>query len=143
MKLVFTLPDRPVPKERPRRVQIRNGQLITYTPKKTKRFEGLVRAEAYLRAREQGWPQEYTGPVRAIIILTFPNKQHGDADNYAKTILDGLQGAGGALKDDRQVTELTTRIEPGEPGIHVTLEALGVLPDLQLTPISGTKETRL
>ena len=127
MQLKFELKGRPVPKQRPRRVQTASGQHITYTPKETKRFESRVRAAAYVEARRQGWPQQYTGPVRATIILSFPDKRHGDADNYAKTVLDGLQGQGGAIHDDRQVTDLRARIEHGKEGVSVLLEALNPL----------------
>ena len=125
MKLTFTLEGRPVAKQRPRRVETRDGRHITYTPKETRRFESRVRAAAYVEAHRQGWPCEYAGDVAVTIRLTFPDRRHGDADNYAKAILDGLQGRGGAIRDDKQVRALKVRYGyEGEPGARIELAAM-------------------
>ena len=103
----------PKVKARPR--MTRRGRV--YTPAATTEFENEVR-QAW---RDSGHPQ-IAGPVRVTIRLKRKSftvtvtelkydgvgaTARGDVDNYAKSILDGLQGDGGAFPDDRQVLEFT------------------------------------
>lgn len=87
-----------------------------YTPTATKNAEKALREQ---------WPEDiepFDGPISVILNITDtdvdvfiserrpPNSKgmRGDADNYAKTILDGLNGV--AWKDDKQIKHLTVEI---------------------------------
>lgn len=63
---------------------------------------------------------QYTGPIKVRIklekkkfLVTITELEpvkgtvRGDVDNYAKAILDGLQGSDGLIGNDRQVMQLT------------------------------------
>jgi Holliday junction resolvase RusA-like endonuclease len=101
---------KPKAKQRPR--MTRYGR--AYTPKATHIFENAVAA---------GWNKNYwygDSPIAIQIVLdkdgftvtigehktdTPKSPLRGDIDNYAKSILDGLNGV--AFKDDSQVRSLT------------------------------------
>ena len=99
---------KPVAKERPRK-----GKNGFYTPRKTKKFEELIKSE-YLK--QDGTYHE--GEVTAFIEITkkypeswpktkkveSPCLTRPDLDNIAKSILDALNGI--AYKDDNQVSTL-------------------------------------
>lgn len=106
-----TLDWTPRAKQRPR-TTVRNGRAVTYTPKETRD------AEANL-ARQ--WPFEpFEGDIDVRILMndetvrlevspapapTSRKLLRGDIDNYAKTILDALNGV--AWIDDKQITRLS------------------------------------
>lgn len=99
----FVAEGRPIAKERPR--MTRSGK--AFTPKRTKD------AEARLAAQYEG--PKFDGDVAIDICLNSDSVAvtiwdldykpqtvlRGDCDNYAKTILDSLNGL--AWEDDRQV----------------------------------------
>lgn len=104
----MTVTGRPHPKERPRAV---NGGPM-YTPTKTRKAEELI---------SKSWDgPKFEGPVKVTICVTEEYamidvepvegivmkdiKLRGDIDNYAKTLLDGLNGQ--AWVDDAQVIKL-------------------------------------
>ncbi len=95
----ITIPGRPVPKGRPR-LGVRGRKAFVYTPPLTKEYEKLV-----------GWVAKATGcrPVKmpVAVVLDVYIKRKLDADNIAKSILDGLNGI--AYEDDDQVIELLVR----------------------------------
>jgi crossover junction endodeoxyribonuclease RusA len=95
----ITVPGRPVPKARPR-LGVRGRKAFVYTPMATKEYEKLV-----------GWVAKATGcrPVKmpVAVVLDVYIKRKLDADNIAKSILDGLNGI--AYEDDDQVVELLVR----------------------------------
>ena len=112
MSIEFTVPGNPVGKARPR--VTRYG---TYTPKKTKDYEELVKV---CFNRSQASPEPYGGLV-CVIAAKFsvpdsyrksekrrlpgtPYLHKPDADNVAKAVLDALNGI--AFSDDSQITEL-------------------------------------
>lgn len=95
------IPGRPVPKKRPRL-----GRRGTYTPKETRAYEELVAWHAR-RARVR-----FSEPVHVSIRLWSEKPLRGDIDNYAKSILDGLQ-LGEAIENDRQVVLLTIQFVIG------------------------------
>lgn len=115
MTVTFTVPGTPQGKGRPR---FGNGR--TYTPKKTLRYETLIReayklqsgtyfGEAPLRMRITAYfpiPKSYTKKRRGEIVSgrQYPTKKP-DGDNIEKAVLDALNGV--AYKDDIQVIELT------------------------------------
>lgn len=141
-RVSFTVPGKPVGKERPR--VTRNG---AYTPNKTRAYEAAVRSaflEASVRAAMSGEGRFDRDRVRyaaVTIAANFPVpvswsrnvKEHAynsfctkkpDADNIAKVICDGLNGV--AFTDDACVVSLTVdkfwcgRDE--EAGVEVTVE---------------------
>lgn len=91
----FTVPGRPVPKGRPRL-----GRGRTYTPPSTVAYEQAVGWCARSAHRGQPLP----GPVAVRLELHLVATRRGDVDNYAKSLLDGMQGI--VLLDDRQVRRL-------------------------------------
>jgi Holliday junction resolvase RusA-like endonuclease len=114
----LTLPWKPHAKQRPR--VTRTGQ--AYTPAATRGAEKAI-LDAFVNASiedsgAEGYPP-IEGPVRVTILLaddhfvldvephTEPTqrKLRGDVDNYAKTILDALNGH--AWVDDKQIVFLT------------------------------------
>jgi crossover junction endodeoxyribonuclease RusA len=95
----ITIPGRPVPKGRPR-LGVRGRKAFVYTPPATREYEKLV-----------GWVAKSLGcrPVEGpvSVALSVYVKGRLDADNIAKSILDGLNGV--AYEDDDQVIELLVR----------------------------------
>lgn len=93
------IPGRPVPKARPR-LGIRGRTAYVYTPPATREYEKLV-----------GWVARASGcrPVDGPVSVSLSVYARGrlDADNIAKSILDGLNGI--AYEDDDQVIELLVR----------------------------------
>ena len=95
----ITIPGRPVPKGRPR-LGVRGRKAFVYTPPATVEYEKLV-----------GWIAKSVGcrPVEGPVSVSLNVYARGklDADNIAKSILDGLNGI--AYEDDDQVVELMVR----------------------------------
>ena len=117
-RLMFEIPGEAVPKARPRVVTVR-GKNMTFTPDKTKSFENLVKLMYVNQCKDQ----KLDGPISATIHIfrsipkstskknracwlmgRFPVTTKGDCDNYAKAVLDSLNGI--AYNDDAQVAEL-------------------------------------
>lgn len=111
----FEIPGDPVPKGRPRFSMA--GKPRTYTPRRTREYEEAV-GWAYRSARSGG---PHGGPVVLRIAIRERPGRRGDIDNYAKAILDGLNGI--AWIDDDQVVGLTVAVARGaeEPGATVTI----------------------
>ena len=107
-KHTITVKVRPKVKDRPR--MTRRGRV--YTPKTTLAFESII---------ANAWDgPKFTGPVSVEIVLRKDSIRitikeldvestplRGDVDNYAKSILDGLNNV--AYVDDRQVRELKVK----------------------------------
>ena len=95
----FEIPGRPIPKGRPR-LGYRGQKAYVYTPPETREYERLV-----------GWVAKSAGcrPVEGPVSVSLNVYARGklDADNIAKSILDGLNGI--AYEDDDQVVELLVR----------------------------------
>jgi Holliday junction resolvase RusA-like endonuclease len=89
----FIVPGRPHPKERPRFVR---GKVIT--PQTTLDYERDVK-DAY----EDAFPnaEKLEGHLTLDVFLYFNKRNHGDVDNYIKSISDALNGT--SWKDDKQV----------------------------------------
>jgi len=112
MKVQFTIPGKPMGKQRPR--VMRNG--ITFTPTQTVNYESLVKL-IYSQLPE---PRRFEGEVKVRITAYYEipkstsNKKRDDmsvgfirptkkpdCDNIAKIICDALNGI--AYKDDSQI----------------------------------------
>ena len=131
MRVDFTIPGKPVAKERPRKGAL--GQF--YTPARTMRFEQDV-ATAYLAAGGVKRP-DYIGEVSMHITLTRPYPTSWpkwrcaggatakpDVDNLIKGLLAGLNGV--AYHDDAQVTYLSVSKEWGTQwSVKVTIQTDG------------------
>jgi Holliday junction resolvase RusA-like endonuclease len=92
----------------------------TYTPKKVVQAENELRM---LWQHHRGNQSDYTGELRVLVEVTRelpksaaakrlgePDVSRPDADNYAKLVLDALNGL--AWHDDSQITELVARKLP-------------------------------
>ena len=102
---------RPTSKQRPR--MTRSGR--AYTPKDTKEYEDSI-AQAYSGVMFAEGPLHVTLifdndkteiTIRSMRNKSNPSKLRGDIDNYAKSVLDGLNGV--AYTDDKQIVSLELR----------------------------------
>ena len=100
---------RPQSKQRPR--MTRTGR--TYTPKQTVEFESkiasmykgpLFNKDAHLRVGLKFSLENIELSIEEILPNPVKSKLRGDIDNYAKSILDALNGV--AYADDKQITIL-------------------------------------
>lgn len=108
MSHTFFVPGRPKSKERPRLGRRRKA----YTPEAT-----ILAEEAIAKAYADSDGPLFDGPVHVFVTYTAQGQTitvkeapdeppvifQGDVDNLLKTTLDGLQRAGGAFLDDKQV----------------------------------------
>lgn len=118
MKINFVVPGEPQGKARQR--VTRNG---TYTPKKTRDYEALVRKCYQYAANGQQFGEQpvcviiranygvpksaSTKKKNAMLLGEIPPTKKPDADNIAKAICDALNGV--AWRDDSQVISLIVR----------------------------------
>lgn len=119
MKLEFTIPGPPVPCARARVTSKR-----AFTPTATRAYEKRVAAFALqARCASKGWRVDW-GSYR-VAIEVHRSKDVGDADNYAKSILDGLTSI--VFEDDAAVHEQSTvmHVAPASPRAVVVVETLG------------------
>lgn len=115
----FTVIGQPVPKGRPRFFK---G--VAVTPQRTRDYERHVRNVAALYCAH--WDR--TGAYRVTLEFIGP-RLIGDLDNYAKAVLDGMNGY--AFEDDRQVTELRGfkhSLATEQPRVEVLVERIGDKP---------------
>jgi Holliday junction resolvase RusA-like endonuclease len=110
----FTVNGDPIAKARPRFTSL-NGKVRAYTPKKSSRFENLVKIEA-----KKHIINPIKGPVGLYIHFYLPRPKRliwktkempsiftdkrPDIDNLAKSVIDGLNEI--AFKDDGQIAML-------------------------------------
>ena len=94
------IPGRPVPKHRPRASGAGHKKYV-YTPQETKHYERQVMFMAASAAKGK----TFFNDIALDIKLYFSDKKFGDLDNYAKSILDGLQGT--LFENDKQVARLS------------------------------------
>lgn len=108
----FEIAGAPVPKSRPI-----HGSGRVYTPRATREYEEWVAMSARAaRARVGDEQVEVSLELHhdLVVVELQPITEElrwmprGDLDNYAKSILDGLQ-RGGVFTNDRQVVELHVR----------------------------------
>lgn len=94
----------------------------TFTPKRTREFEKLVKAAA-AAVRPLDW--KIDGRYRVEIGITPKTRRRSDIDNQAKAILDALNGV--FYRDDYQVDQLVIERHPPDgdpPFILIDVEAL-------------------
>ena len=99
----FTVQGKPVPKGRPRLSHNKTtGKSHVYTPQTTKSYESMVGWAA--RAAMQG-----SDPLlcKVAVRIDLYLRGKGDCDNFAKSILDGMNQI--CFKDDDQVMALAVR----------------------------------
>ena len=120
MTMRFEVPGRPVPKQRPRR----SSKGIWYTPRETVRYESSVAYRALMAARNQGWAKTTEQVVMALRIF-WPDGRRRDADNLAKSVMDGLTKSGQIWEDDCQCLPqvVSVEIDRERPRVEVLLEA--------------------
>lgn len=143
MYTLFVVPGRPVPKGRPR---FARGH--AFTPQKTLNYEKSV-AEA--SDFPENWPLDADYAVHLEVY--YDSNVHGDLDNVAKSVLDGLNGTGEAWDDDKQVAYLSMARRwcsehGGEPRVVVSITswprtyAKGVAPKKQAKRAPAPKKAR-
>ena len=133
----FTVPGKPVGKQRPRFSRTCTG-VRTYTPRKTQEYEDLVRisyravSKEKLKGAISATIYGYFEPPRSISKKQREQMLKGDisyikkidSDNLAKSILDALNGV--ACDDDAQVCLLIVQKLYAETArVEVVLEEIG------------------
>lgn len=133
----FTVPGKPVGKQRPRFSRTCTG-VRTYTPRKTQEYEDLVRisyravSKEKLKGAISATIYGYFEPPRSISKKQREQMLKGDisyikkidSDNLAKSILDALNGV--AYDDDAQVCLLIVQKLYAETArVEVVLEEIG------------------
>lgn len=107
----FTLEGEPVPKGRPRCTTTKTGKIHVYTDDKTAQAE-LDLGWAFKNAYPGHEP--LTCPISMLVMVVTDkdrsDRTSADADNYAKTVMDALNGI--VYVDDRQVIHLSVHISP-------------------------------
>ena len=125
-----------VPKARPRTFKTSGGISHTYTPKKTKDFEGFVRA--WLQVKYKGQPIE--GPINLEINFSLPipksytkkkkaeclsgGSNHfikPDLDNLEKSVMDAAEGVL-YLNDSQICSKISSKKWSEKPLILLTIE---------------------
>lgn len=133
----FTVPGKPVGKQRPRFSRTCTG-VRTYTPRKTAEYENLVRisyrqvSKQKLEGAISATIYGYFEPPRSISKKQREQMLKGDisyikkidSDNLAKSILDALNGV--AYDDDAQVCLLIVqKLYAKTARVEVVLEEIG------------------
>lgn len=91
----------PVPKGRNRMGHTKSGGVFMTRPTRTRQYEARI-SEATAEQYPHGFPLS----CELIVYINFylQGRKHGDIDNLAKAILDGMQGV--AFKNDKQIKGL-------------------------------------
>lgn len=112
MVLHIVVPGPPVPKGRPR-----FGKGFSFTPKRTRDYERLVRLVAQGAVTAAKWLPDASSYSVEIRVYRAANR--GDLDNFCKAATDPLNGL--AWQDDRLVTSLsaTMHVDREQPRLEV------------------------
>ena len=133
--VAFTVSITPRPKGRPR-TRVRGSFATIYTPETTRTYEKAVKAaaEVAMGSRAPFWqPVSVFLKVRVPVPASHSKRErtailtgeqayygNGDAENYAKSILDAFNGV--IYDDDRQVCQLVViRVPSEKAGIDVRI----------------------
>jgi len=120
LNFIFRL--NPVAKGRARAGITKAGGIFTTTPTRTRNYEALIKEATALQYPNSA---PLTCELIAYINFFMENRRHGDIDNLAKAILDGMQGV--AFVNDKQIKGLHMELffcneEPcGSPRTEVIL----------------------
>jgi crossover junction endodeoxyribonuclease RusA len=123
--LDITIPGDPISKGRPR-----SGKGRTYTPKRTREAEAVIRELVDTSPWAQTEP--YAGPVSLRVQFYCATHRRTDGDNLLKLVTDAIQRgrreSGGIIADDAQIEEWYCRVyrkaEGEEPRTEITLTPL-------------------
>jgi crossover junction endodeoxyribonuclease RusA len=104
--LRFVVDGEPVPKGRAR-ARVVGPFAKIYTPASTRAYESVVRlvCQAAVSGTRWTWTDKDRFEVQ---IEVYRSRQIGDADNFAKSCLDGMNGI--AFDDDRHVHRLVVAL---------------------------------
>lgn len=130
MKKTFLI--EPIPKARARTV-VRNGRVMSFTPKAT------AEAEAAIRAELVGCGEFYDAGIPLAVKMTFvvtrppsiPKKRthpvtRPDTDNYVKLVMDSCTRF--LWADDSQVCTIeASKVYGSPPRIEIEVEPIGVM----------------
>lgn len=118
----FTVMGPPVPLARTRTVRTTSGKHVTFTPKRSGKYEECVRNHA-MAARGRNWTT--AGAFAVWIHAYFQDGRVRDADNLAKAVLDAMNKV--IYRDDSQVSELHVykRVDHERPRVEITIERRG------------------
>lgn len=114
------IPGTPVPKARPRFRRLPGGQIVTYTPARSRAWECHV-AAVVRAAWDATAPALRPDPVTGLA-LRFFGPERADIDNLAKAVMDALHGV--LYVNDRAIRDLLVRRRPAPPegpGVTVTV----------------------
>lgn len=113
--LTFWVDGCPVPKQRARTVRTKTGKVVSFTPKRTARWEGLVRLAAQAACSACGW--QPTRGFYDVTLTIYPARRTGDVDNHAKSVLDAMNAV--VFPDDSSIRKLTVQREDVGVGLGV------------------------
>jgi len=141
-----TIPIAPQAKQRPRTVRRRNGKIDTYTPDKTRDFEGAIARWIAGAFTVRSKPiAAYREPVKLEVLCVFARPQSlcrrkvpdgylwrvctPDASNVLKAVEDGIEKAKYIVEDDAQFVDVRIQKVYGykdqSPEIKVWIYTLG------------------
>ena len=122
MEIRFTVPGRPVAKQRARNVRTKSGLSLTYTPEATASYENYIRMVAL-----EHKPETLLDGALALALTVYVAKPktgrrqytttRPDLDNYIKTVEDALNGI--IWTDDARIVDIVANKRYGEPRVEV------------------------
>ena len=117
MKFTIELHDRPVPYQN----NIRHGSRgFSYKTKRLKNYQELIAFYAKKQNIEL-FEADYDNPFMLLLNFKLKNKTHGDLDNLAKSVVDGLEGV--LFNNDKFCNKMVLSYEySDEWAIDVTME---------------------
>lgn len=117
---------KPVSKGRPRFGKAKNGNIVAYTPFKTRKYEQEVKTLFQLAMFSKPMLE---GAVKVTITAFFKSKKktgwhtsRPDLDNIVKAILDSMNGI--VVEDDSAVAQIVAfkKYDEGEERVEVQIE---------------------
>lgn len=117
---------KPVSKGRPRFGKAKNGNMVAYTPFKTRKYEQEVKTLFQLAMFSKPMLE---GAVKVTITAFFNSKKktgwhtsRPDLDNIVKAILDSMNGI--VVEDDSAVAQIVAfkKYDEGEERVEVQIE---------------------
>lgn len=103
------IPGTPVPKARPRFRRLPPGQIVTYTPARSRAWERHVAAVVGAAWRATA-PADRPEPVTGVELCFYAPPARGDVDNLAKAVVDALHGI--LYANDRAICDLVVLRRP-------------------------------